>query len=83
MSARPTTTHLATLIVEGKLICVPATQLDNLFDRLIEQEPNRDGVPPGRSFLFEDDLSQLNNIYSNLSHAADTSLPSDYTGRTP
>ena len=63
----PKSESLATLIVDGKLICLPAASLDDLFDDLIGREVPETEFLKGRSYLFEDLPPQLNNLYSDSS----------------
>ncbi len=58
---------LATLIVDGKLICLPAANLDDLFEDLIGRELKETEFLKGRSYLFEALPPQHNNLYSQLS----------------
>ena len=67
---------IATLIVDGKLICLPAARLSDLFDDLIGRELNETEFLKGRSYLFEDHSPQLNNLYSQSSSSAEKTTPS-------
>lgn len=75
-SAVPNTKPIATLIVDGKLICLPAARLGDLFDDLIGRELNEKEFLKGRSYLFEDLSPQFNNLYSHISTQADATAPS-------